>query len=109
MPDPISPLDYVTPGHDKFGIIVCDLFQRSVFTLFRFTAVHDRHGHLNIGILHLLIAQDEITFQLADSANAYRIILGFCIGINDILQYRTVVDAVIRVHGEVRNLRIVSA
>ena len=90
VPDPISLLDHIAAGHDKFGIIICDLFQRPVFAVFRFPAVHDRHSHLYISILHLLITQDEITFQLADSANAYRIVLGSCIGINDILQNRTI-------------------
>ena len=55
VPDPISLLDHIAAGHDKFGIVVCDLFQRPVFTLFRFPAVHDRHGHLHISILHLLM------------------------------------------------------
>jgi len=73
VPDPISPLDHISSGHDEFGIIVCDLFQRPVLTLFCFPAVHDRHGHLNISVLHLLIPQDEIAFQFADPANAYRI------------------------------------
>ena len=103
VPDSISLLDHISSGHDKFGIVVCDLFQRPVFTLFRFPAVHDRHGHLHISILHLLITQDEIAFQFADSANAYRVVLGSCIGINDILQNRTIVDAVIRVHGKVES------
>ena len=94
MPDPISLLDHVAPGHDKFGIIVSDLFQRSVLAIFCFPAVHDRHGHLHISILHLLITQDEIAFQFADSANACRIVPGSCIGINDIFQNRTIVDAV---------------
>ena len=48
--DPVSLLDHIYTGHDEFGIIVCDLFQRPVFTLFRFPAVHDRHGHLHISI-----------------------------------------------------------
>ena len=103
VPDPIALLDHISSGHDEFGIIVYNLFQRPVFAVFRFTAIHDRHSHLYISILHLLITQDEIAFQFADSSNAYRVVLGSCIGINDILQYRTIVDAVIRVHGKVES------
>jgi len=69
MNDTVSFLDRIISCQDVFRLIVPDRFQRSVFPVFRIPAVHDRHRHLKISIVHHVVSDDEAAFKTADPAD----------------------------------------
>ena len=44
----ITMLDQIVSGNQILRIIVSDAFERTVFSVLRVDAVHDRHGNLDI-------------------------------------------------------------
>ena len=75
MDDPVSFLKQTVGGKNIFGIIIpCNLLQRSVFSVFGIFAFENRKGDLNIGIVHFIISENEVTFQLANPSDTYHIV-----------------------------------
>ncbi len=46
----ISLLDHVISGNQILGVVVWNLFQRGIFSVFGFRTVHNGHSDLYIGI-----------------------------------------------------------
>ena len=97
MDDPISSLDRVVSCQDIFRVIVLDRFQWPVFPVFRIPAVHNRHRHLKISIVHHVVSDDEVAFKTADPADTDIIIAASGILIDNVFQNRPVVYPVVDV------------
>lgn len=77
MDDPVSFLKQTVGGKKIFGIIIpCSLLQQSVFSVFGIFAFENRKGDLNIGIVHFIISENEVTFQLANPSDTSAIAEG---------------------------------
>lgn len=62
MDDAVSLLQHIIRCHDVFSIIIPYALQWPVFPVFRIFALQHFIGHLHIGIIHVAVSEDEITF-----------------------------------------------
>ena len=92
MRNTASMLDEVVAREQIFWIIVPYTFQRTILSVFRFYAVHNRHRNLDICIVNVIPRQDKIAFQLAYPPYTDIISFGPGINIDDIFQSRTIVN-----------------
>ena len=101
MPDSAALLQQVVRCQKILGVIILDLLQRTVFPVLGFLALRDGISHLEIGLVGITVAEKEVAFQRADSADTDTVSSAFCVKIRDVLQNRAVIDAVVRVVAEV--------
>ena len=78
-------------------IIVLYAFKRSVLSVLGLTALEDCIRHLNVGIIHLVVAENKVAFKPADPADAYHIIPARSVSVNDIFKDRSEIDPVVSV------------
>ena len=78
-------------------IIVLYAFKRSVLSVLGLTALEDRIRHLNVGIIHLVVAENKVAFKPAYPADAYHIIPARSVSVNDIFNDRSEIDPVVSV------------
>ena len=101
--DAVALLDGIVAREDVFGIVVANLLQRGVFAVFRFAAGHHRHTGLHIGVFGIATAQNEIAFKRTDAPDACGIAMRTGVCENGVFKRGAVVDAVVRVGGEVES------
>ena len=94
-------LNKIVPCNQIFRIIIVDAFKGTIFPVFCLDAVHDCHSNLNVGIGYVTPSENEITFQLSDSANTDIIAFGSRIDIYSIFQRRTVMNPFVCVQGKI--------
>ena len=99
MENTISALNRIVPCQEIFGIIVAYLLQRPIFSFLRFTACHDGHSDLEVGIFIIASAQDKITFQLSDTAYADGISFRSGVQIHRVFHGRSVIDPLVCIEG----------
>ena len=99
--DAATVLDGVVARDDELGPVVPYLLERAVLAVLSRPIVHDGHRHLHVGVLHLGRAHDEVALELADAPHAHLVAQAPRVAVDDILEHRPVVDAVVRVEREV--------
>ena len=99
--DAVALLDWIVAREDVFWVVVANLLQRSVFSVFSPSLVHHCHARLHVRVAGVTIAKDEIAFQCTDSPYACRIAVGAGVGVYHVFNRRTVVDPIVGVCGEV--------
>ena len=101
MHDAAAVLDGVVARDDELGPVVADLLKRVVFAVLGRAVVHDSHRHLHVGILHLGRAHDEVALELPDAPHAHLVAQAPRVAVDDVLENRPVIDAVVGVEREV--------
>ena len=99
--DAVSVLDGVAARDDELGPAVPNPLERAVLAVLGRAVVHDGHRHLHVGVLHLWRPHDEVTLELADAPHAHLVAQTPGVVVDDVLEHGPVVDAVVRVEGEV--------
>ncbi len=101
VPDAAPSLQKPVHRHDVLGVVVAYLLQGTVLPVLGNAVVHDRHGNLNVRVGIRVLPQHEVALQLADAPDAHVVTPGARVVVDDVLQRRPIVDAVVRVGGEV--------
>ena len=99
----VALLDGVVAREDVLGIVVANLLQRGVFSVFGLAVVHHCHARLHVCVSCLAFAEDEIAFKRSYSPYACRIAMGTGVGVDHVFKRRAVVDAVVGIGGEVES------
>ena len=99
--DAVALLDGIVAREDVLWIVVANLLQRRVFSVFGFAVVHHGHARLHVGVSGIALAENEIAFKRTYSPDACRIAVGTGVGVDYILKRRPVVDSVVGICGEV--------
>ena len=99
--DAAAALDGVSARDDELGPAVPYLLERAALAILGLPFAHDGHRHLNVGVAHFLVLHDEVALELADAPHTHLVAQALCVAINDVLQHRPVVDAVVRVERKV--------
>lgn len=102
VPNPAALLQQIVRCQHVLGVIIADLLQRSVFPILGFLALRDCIRDLEIGVICVPVAENEIAFQCTDSSDADAVSAAFCVEIADILQDRPVIDPVVCVVAKVK-------
>ena len=99
--DAVALLDGIVAREDVLRIVVSNLFQRRVFSVFGSAVAHHGHARLHVGVSGFSLAENEIAFKRAYSPDACRIAVGTGVGVDHIFKCRPVVDSVVGICGEV--------
>jgi len=105
MDDAVPLLDRIASCQQVLGVVVSDLFEGAVFTLFGGPICHDGHCNLNVCVAHLRVSEDEVAFQLSDASDTDLATLCAGVAIDDVLQHGPVVDAVVGESGVIHCFR----
>ena len=98
MPDPVAFLqERICCQQIPRVIVPRDTFQAPVFPVLRFPAFQNRESDLNVGIIHLVVPEDEVAFQFSDLAHADHIVFARCVRVNDVFKGGAEIDPVIRI------------
>ena len=101
MHDAAAVLYRVSARDDELGPVVPYLLERAVLAVLGLPVAHDGHRYLHVGVLHLGRAHDEVALEPADAPHAHLVAQAPRVAVDDVLQHRPVVDAVVRVECEV--------
>ena len=99
--DAVAMLDGIVAREDVLGVVVANLFKRSVFAVFGLAVVHHCHARLHVGVAGIAPAEDEVAFKRSDAPYACRIAVGTGVGVDYVFKRRPVVDPVVGICGEV--------
>ena len=99
--DAVALLDGIVAREDVLRIVVANLLQRRVFSVFGFAVAHHGHARLYVGISGIALAENEIAFKRTYSPDACRIAVRTGVGVDYIFKRWPVVDSVVGICGEV--------
>ena len=84
--DAVALLDGIVAREDVLWIVVANLLERRVFSVFGFAVVHHGHARLHVGVSGIALAENEIAFKRTYSPDACRIAVGTGVGVDHILK-----------------------